>query len=177
MPNICPKIRIIWRTGNRDSCRTPTLFDPLSFQYSLFRKRGADQTFYRWKNRFDPYDLTTLEAASRRSHHVRKPLTPAPVEDRILKFRLQYPRWGKDKRVVLLKREGIRVSPSTVGRVMNRLKARGVLVEPLNIRQAPEGGPKTSAETPLCHTQASEIPSDSTWGLGPGGYPSDPTPE
>jgi hypothetical protein len=25
----------------------------------------SPQTFYRWKNRFDPYDLTTLEAASR----------------------------------------------------------------------------------------------------------------
>jgi len=93
----------------------------------------SPQTFYRWKNRFDPYDLTTLEAASRRSHHVRKPLTPAPVEDRILELRNKYPRWGKNKLAVLLRREGIRVSPSTLGWVMKRLKERGVLVEPLNI--------------------------------------------
>lgn len=33
---------------------------------------------------------------------------------------------------MLLKREGIEVSASTVGRVINRLKAKGVLVEPLN---------------------------------------------
>ena len=98
----------------------------------------SPQTFYRWKNRFDPYDLTTLEAESRRPHHVRKPMTPEPVEDRILKLRQKYPRWGKDKLVVLLRREGIRVSTSTVGRVMKRLKDRGVLVEPLNIRQARE---------------------------------------
>jgi putative transposase len=98
----------------------------------------SPQTFYRWKNRFDPYDLTTLEAESRRPHRVRQPQTPALVEDRILKLRLQYPRWGKDKLVVLLKREGIRVSTSTVGRVMKRLKERGVLVEPLNIRLARE---------------------------------------
>jgi putative transposase len=98
----------------------------------------SPQTFYRWKNRFDPYDLTTLEAASRRPHHVRKPLTPALVEDRILELRTKYPRWGKDKLVVLLRREEIRVSTSTVGRVMKRLKDRGVLVEPLNIRQARE---------------------------------------
>jgi putative transposase len=91
----------------------------------------SPQTFYRWKNRFDSYDLTTLEAWSRRPHHVRKPLTPAPIEDRILELRTKYPRWGKDKLVVLLRREGIRVSTSTVGRVMNRLKDRGVLVEPL----------------------------------------------
>jgi putative transposase len=98
----------------------------------------SPQTFYRWKNRFDPYDLTTLEAASRRPHRVRKPLTPAPVEDRILEFRLKYPRWGKDKLVVLLRKEEIQVSTSTVGRVLDRLKNRGVLVEPLNVRQARE---------------------------------------
>lgn len=64
----------------------------------------SPQTFYRWKNRFDPYDLTSLEAASRRPHHVRKPQTPALVEDRILVQRQKYPRWGKDKLVVLLER-------------------------------------------------------------------------
>ncbi|MCX6570352.1 MAG: helix-turn-helix domain-containing protein, partial [Candidatus Aminicenantes bacterium] len=107
-------------------------FDP----YDLTTLEAA--SFYRWKNRFDPYDLTTLEAASRRPHHVRKPLTPVPVEDRILELRTKYPRWGKDKLVVLLRREGIRVSTSTVGRVMKRLKDRGVLVEPLNVRRAKE---------------------------------------
>lgn len=40
--------------------------------------------------------------------------------------------------MVLLRREGIRVSTSTVGRVMKRLKDRGVLVEPLNVRLARE---------------------------------------
>jgi len=96
------------------------------------------QTFYRWKNRFNPEDLTTLEAESRRPRHVRQPLTPARVQGRILELRNKYPRWGKDKLVVLLRREGIRVSTSTVGRVMKRLKARGVLVEPINVRQAKE---------------------------------------
>jgi transposase InsO family protein len=98
----------------------------------------SEQTFYRWKNRFDPYDLTTLEASSRRPHRVRKPLTPAPVQDRILALRKKYPRWGKDKLVVLLRKEGIQISTSTVGRVMKRLKDRGVLVEPVNVRQAKE---------------------------------------
>lgn len=96
------------------------------------------QTFYRWKRRFDPYDLTTLECCSRRPHRVRKPVTPGPVQDRILGLRTKYPRWGKDKLVVLLRKEGIRVSTSTVGRVMKRLKDRGLLVEPLNVRQAKE---------------------------------------
>ena len=98
----------------------------------------SPQTFYRWKHRFDPYDLTTLEDESRRPDHRRTPQTPTAVVERILALRLQYPRWGKDKLVVLLKREGHRISTSTVGRVMKRLKDRGVLVEPLNVRLARE---------------------------------------
>ena len=94
------------------------------------------QTFYRWKNRYDPYDLTTLEEASRRPHSVRLRETPAEVERRILELRDRYPRWGKEKLSILLSREGIKLSGSTVGRVMARLRDRGLLVEPENIRQA-----------------------------------------
>lgn len=96
----------------------------------------SPKTFYRWWNRFDPYDLTTLEEESRRPRHVRQPQTPAAVVEAILELRTQYPRWGKKKLAVLLARGGINISASTVGRVMNRLKARGVLVEPVNVTQA-----------------------------------------
>jgi putative transposase len=93
-------------------------------------------TFYRWKSRYDPYDLTTLEEVSRRPHRVRLRETPEAVVSRILELRERYPRWGREKLAVLLKREGIRTSGSTVGRVMGRLRARGLLVEPENVRQA-----------------------------------------
>jgi len=92
----------------------------------------SPQTFYRWKRRFDLYDLTTLEDMSRRPHQVRKPKTPAEVVERILRLREQYPRWGKDKLVILLRREGVELSASSVGRVINRLKKKGLLVEPVN---------------------------------------------
>ena len=45
-------------------------------------------------------------------------------------LREQYPRWGQDKLVILLRREGWQVSTSMVGRILTRLKARGVLKEP-----------------------------------------------
>jgi putative transposase len=96
------------------------------------------QTFYRWKRRFDPYDLTTLEDGSHRPLKCRSPQTPSAVVEQILAVRQQYPRWGKVKLAVLLRRKGIRISASTVGRVMKRLRARGVLVEPLNVRLAKE---------------------------------------
>lgn len=96
----------------------------------------SPQTFYRWKNRYDPYDLRTLESGSHRSHKVRQPQTPLKVMERIRELREEYPRWGKDKLAVLLRKEGTEVSASTVGRVMNRLKARGLLREPENVRLA-----------------------------------------
>lgn len=92
----------------------------------------SPQTFYRWWDRFDPYDLRTLEARSRRPVHVRRPQTKPEVVERIRGLRERYPRWGKDKLAVLLKREGIEVSASTVGRVIHRLKASGRLREPVN---------------------------------------------
>jgi len=93
-------------------------------------------TFAKWINRFDPYDLTTLEDEPKRPHHVRQSQTPQAVVEKVQALRERYPRWGKEKLAVLLRREGIRISGSTVERVMDRLRARGLLVEPENIRQA-----------------------------------------
>ncbi|MDD8021278.1 MAG: hypothetical protein PHU81_08920 [Acidobacteriota bacterium] len=44
----------------------------------------SPQTFYRWKRRFDPYDLRSLEEESRRPLHVRQAETPGAVRERIL---------------------------------------------------------------------------------------------
>lgn len=96
----------------------------------------SSRTFYKWLDRFDPYDLTTLEDASKRPHSVRQAQTPPNVVERIRVLREIYPRWGKEKLAVLLRKEGIRICGSTVGRVMAKLRTRGLLVEPENVRQA-----------------------------------------
>ena len=49
----------------------------------------------------------------------------------MLKLREEYPRWGKDKLVILLREEGWQVSTSMVGRIIGYLKERGVLREPV----------------------------------------------
>lgn len=67
----------------------------------------SPQTFYRWKSRFDPYDLTTLEDMSRRPHRVRMPKTPAEVVERIREFRERYPRWGREAPLLFLKKQRI----------------------------------------------------------------------
>ena len=66
----------------------------------------SPRTFYRWKRRFDLYDLRTLEEESRRPLHVRQGQTPQAVRERILELSQEYPRWGRDKLAVLLKRGG-----------------------------------------------------------------------
>jgi len=91
------------------------------------------QTFYRWRKRFNPDNLTSLEAKTSRPIKVRQPETPVKAVKRIKELREKYPRWGKDKLVILLKREGIILSASTVGRVIKRLKQRGVIREPVNL--------------------------------------------
>jgi putative transposase len=88
------------------------------------------QTFYRWKRRFDRHDLNTLEERSHRPRQVRQPTWTAALAERVLALRQQYPRWGKDKLVVLLKREKRSVSISMVGRILVHLKRRGALHEP-----------------------------------------------
>jgi len=48
-----------------------------------------------------------------------------------LEMREIFPRWGKNKLVFLLKDRGVECSASMVGRILCRLKARGLLQEPV----------------------------------------------
>jgi putative transposase len=88
------------------------------------------QSFYRWKRRFHRHDLVTLEARSHRPKKVRQPTWAPALAERVLALRKQYPRWGKDKLAVLLRREQRTVSTSMVGRILVQLKQPGVLHEP-----------------------------------------------
>jgi len=87
------------------------------------------QTFYRWWRRYDPHNLMSLEERSHRPHQRRQPTWTAEQAQAVLDLRREYPRWGKDKLVVLLGRKGLRLSTSMVGRILSHLKRRGVLVE------------------------------------------------
>jgi putative transposase len=89
------------------------------------------ETFYRWKERYDPKHIETLEDLSHRPRRLRQPTYSVNLIEAVLRLRGEYPRWGKDKLVILLRREGFTCSASTVGRILNKLKERGVLNEPL----------------------------------------------
>jgi len=91
----------------------------------------SPQTFYRWRERYNPKHLESLEDRSHRPLHVRQPTYSAELVNAVLRLREEYPRWGKDKLVILLRREGLDCSASTVGRILSKLKKRGILKEPI----------------------------------------------
>ena len=91
----------------------------------------SPQTFYRWKKRYNPKHPASLEERSHRPRHLRQPTYSAELVEAVLKLREEYPRWGKDKLMVLLRGKGFSCSASTVGRIIHRLKERGILREPI----------------------------------------------
>jgi len=90
------------------------------------------QTFYRWKRRYNPQHQASLEERSHRPRHLRQPTYSTELVEAVLRLREEYPRWGKDKLVVLLREKGVSCSASMVGRILHRLKERGILKEPVS---------------------------------------------
>lgn len=87
------------------------------------------QTFYRWKRRYDPERLESLEEKSRRPRRVRQSTASPELVEAVLELREANPRWGKDKLAPLLREAGWQVSNSMVGRILRRLRERGRLVQ------------------------------------------------
>ncbi len=86
-------------------------------------------SLYRWRKRLDPKDLASIQDHSRRPHRLRKPTWSLTLVETLKRLRETYPRWGKDKLVVLLRREGFSVSTSMVGRMLTYLKQHHRLIE------------------------------------------------
>lgn len=87
-------------------------------------------TVYRWLGRYDRLRLETLEDRPSGPHRRRRPTWTVEQLRAVRELRERYPRWGKDKLVVLLRRESIVLSTSMVGRILARLARTGELREP-----------------------------------------------
>ena len=61
------------------------------------------KTFHKWKKRYNPHDLTTLEEHSRRPKQTRHWTVTREEERRILALRTRYIRYGKMKLAVIYK--------------------------------------------------------------------------
>ncbi|MGH2408083.1 MAG: helix-turn-helix domain-containing protein [Candidatus Limnocylindrales bacterium] len=91
-------------------------------------------TVYRWLGRFERLRLETLEDHSSAPHSRRRPTWTVAQVEAVQALRERYPRWGKAKLRVLLRRDGVRLSVSMVGRILAYLARRGLLREPVSRR-------------------------------------------
>ena len=85
-------------------------------------------TIYAWVKRQDETGDRGLEDRSKRPKHVRQPTWSAELAARVLTLRRENPRWGKDVLTPLLRKEGLTVSVSMVGRILAKLKREGRLL-------------------------------------------------
>jgi putative transposase len=93
-------------------------------------------TVYRWLRRFERDRLESLEDRSSAPRHRRRPTWTLEQLRAVRAVRELYPRWGKDKLVVLLRRQGVSLSASMVGRILARLRRSGELREPRRHRMS-----------------------------------------
>lgn len=91
----------------------------------------ARSTVYGWLARFDRHRLQTLENRPKAPHRRRRPARSPALVQAVQRLRESYPRWGKDKLIVLLRRDGWTCSTSMVGRILTDLRRRGDLHEPM----------------------------------------------
>jgi len=81
----------------------------------------SPDTFYRWKKRFRPGYLKTLESLSSKPHSVRKSGISSLTIDLIVKLRREDMGLSKYKLNQILKRDfGITLSSSTIGRILEK---------------------------------------------------------
>src|SRR5690606_12964923 len=88
-------------------------------------------SLYRWANRAEPM--------SRRPRRVRRPQWSPALAHAIEDLRGDNPMWGKRKLAWLIRREGIAVSTSTVGRILKSLMERGLVMPVPTLRRKPGG--------------------------------------
>ncbi len=85
-------------------------------------------SLYRWKRRIKE-GWNGLEQRSRKPKHLRKRKWTAEEWRLCDPYRVLYPCWGKEKIKVLLELEGINLSVSSVGRIIQELKKRKAIPE------------------------------------------------
>lgn len=88
-------------------------------------------SLYRWARRPEPL--------SRRPRRVRKPQWTPALAQAVEELRADNPMWGKRKLAWLMRREGVAVSISTVGRILKSLMRRGLVMPVPTLRRKPGG--------------------------------------
>ncbi|AZO03817.1 helix-turn-helix domain-containing protein [Mesorhizobium sp. M2A.F.Ca.ET.043.02.1.1] len=93
---------------------------------------GASRaSLYRWAKQ--------PELRSRRPRRVRRPQWSPALVQAVEELRGDNPMWGKRKLAWLIRREGVAVSISTIGRILTSLMRRGLVMPVPTLRRKPGG--------------------------------------
>jgi transposase InsO family protein len=87
---------------------------------ALCREFGISRpTGLLWLNRYRQQGVAGIAERSRRPGHMPR-LTPSELEQRVVELRSRYPDWGARKLRVLLQRDGVALTHSTIHRILLR---------------------------------------------------------
>jgi transposase InsO family protein len=103
--------------------------DGLTTQKAAKAVGVARATLYRWEKDAEP--------KSRRPHKPRRPQWSRELALAVEGLRADNPMWGKRKLAILLRREGLTASVSTVGRILAGLVKRGAVTPVPQLRRRP----------------------------------------
>lgn len=90
-------------------------------------------TGYRWRNRYEQAGLSGIAERSRRPKQSPR-RTATDLEQRVVEMRRRYPDWGARKLQVLLARQQVKLTRSTIHRILLR---QNLVHDPERHRQAP----------------------------------------
>jgi len=89
----------------------------------------SPDTFYLWKRRFNPSDLSTLEdkKTPTSSPYAKKQLWSPETIGIIIELKSKFPSMGKEKISLYLQDRNISVSSATIGRILRSLRENNYL--------------------------------------------------
>ena len=116
----------------QERCRILAFWEKHGTEATTEAFKVSKRTLFRWQEKLEK-TLGKLEGLNRGSTAPKKRnrrIIPIPLSLGIIELRTLHPRVGKEKIHALLRSKGYRGSVSTIGRILNDLKARGSLPNP-----------------------------------------------
>jgi transposase len=118
--------KIVWERKQKLELFDTLMCDGCSEEVAIQAIGMSRSKYYRLKARYQRDGLAGLENQSRKPHRLRQPQWPPEIEEKVCGIRNKFRVWGKDKIAVILKREfNLKVSISTVGRILSKLIKNG----------------------------------------------------
>lgn len=121
------------------SPKAKTRLEWMIFYYSQAKKNAlftasyfgiSSKTFHKWKKRFDPHRIQSLEEKTRAPHHRRVWEVTPLEEERIIKLRNQYLKYGKQKLKIIYQQDySEQISTWKIERVIRKYHLYPDLVE------------------------------------------------